>query len=109
MGPDRIEEDFKAKILQIDLSISRLLDALAEGNELTIQHLNAKIADLEVKKRALDAEYQKYRMSRSTVDDVVRLSEVLEHWDTMTLEEKKFAARIMVDHITIYNDRIDIE
>lgn len=109
MGLDRIEEDFKAKIVQIDLSISRLLDALAQGNELTIQHLNAKIADLEATKRALDAEYQKYRMSRGTVDDVVRLLEVLEHWDTMTLEEKKLAARIMVDHITIYNDRIVIE
>ncbi len=109
MGLDRVEEDYKAKIVQIDLSISRLLDALAEGNELTIQHLNAKIADLEAKKRALEVEYQKYRMSRGTVDDVVRLVEVLEHWETMTLEEKKSAVRILIDYIKIYNDDIQIK
>lgn len=107
-APDRLEAEYKTKLAQVDISIERLVNAIAEGSDVSNKYLNAKLEELEEQKRSLELEYQSHMISRVTDVENDRLADVLERWDVMTLQDKAGVAQMLIDKIVVKNESIDI-
>lgn len=103
---DYKEAEYKAKIVQCELNIDRLVNAMIDGSGVTIKYLNEKLEKLEAEKQSLELEYQKHKLDKTYENDNDdRLSTTLMAWPDMTLQEKAQIAQMLIKQIKVGNDQ----
>lgn len=104
--------ELNCKICDIDCKIDKLLDTLAAENNDTVtkRYINEKIRQLDEEKRALSDETERLRIERENkfTADVPELTDVMSHWEKLTFEEKRDVVELLINKITVYKDKVEI-
>ena len=106
--PDSKTESIKADIIRLDEEISKLLDKLANADDVVFDYINKRIKELHTKKAALEESLRNQTRKHKKID-TSPLTEPLKNWDTLSVQEKHEVAMTMIDVIYISDtDGIDI-
>jgi hypothetical protein len=107
--PDIEVEKIKAEIIKCDDEIRKLLDKLADADEVLFDYIQGRVKALHEKKSELEEKLNKKTRKRKEID-TTPLSDPLSRWETLTLEEKNTLAVTMIEVIKISDENgIDIK
>ncbi len=98
---------YKIEIIKIEEQINNLVDQLAQGGKITMVYLNNKIEELDAKKAECESEIKKRKVECAT-EDTLHIFSILEQWPSLDLEDKKYIAGKIIDHIDITADRLEV-
>lgn len=96
----------KSRIEQIDKEISALLDKIADANDTVMKYINQRVSELDEEKKTLYAECE--RISASERKDVGQLTNYMENWDEITMQDKLTVVDSLISKIVASEDNIDI-
>lgn len=99
--PDIVGENNKKQIeeiIEIDKKIDRLVNSIAESDDVLIPLINKKVEELTTRKNELIAETRKEKTVVEPID-----------FSKLTFDEKRLVAREFINKISLRNDDIDIE
>ncbi len=96
------------RIEEINLGIQKLIDLVLESSDMTIQHLNVKIADLETERRELESVVSRLAESRSEVL-AKDISDIQSGWGNLGISQKNSIASLLISRISLFSDEIEIE
>jgi len=106
--PDSKTESIKADIIRLDEEISKLLDKLANADDVVFDYINKRIKELHTKKAALEESMRNQTRKHKKID-TSPLTEPLKNWDSLSVHERHEVAMTMIDVIYISDtDGIDI-
>lgn len=105
----REENLCRIEIEKIDKKIDALLESVADGNELTAQYINKKIAELDSIKAEFVNKLNELNNNKVHNSKIVEVSSLSEKWDELDIEEKKTVARYFIKSIEFRNDEINIK
>lgn len=105
---DALEKRRKVQIAKVEQQIQNLLDGLAEAKGITVQYLNERINALEGERRSLLQEQQQAKAANMGEENMRQLGDVLTLWEQMNLEQKRETAKLLIERIQIYNDKVKI-
>ncbi len=108
MDEDREDKRLKLEIAKVDQKINNLITALSEGTGATMKYLNEKIAALEEEKKQLAMQRQANQSGKATENELRQFGDILILWDDMDMEQKRQVAKLLIEQISVYNDRIQI-
>ena len=95
-------------IAKVEQQIQNLLDGLAEAKGITVQYLNERINALEGERRSLLQEQQQAKAANMGEENMRQLGDVPALWEQMNLEQKRETAKLLIERIQIYNDKVKI-
>lgn len=101
--------EIKLKILDIDNKIENLLNALEEGNGVTVQYINERIAKLENTKNLLMEESKKIVIVNNAKKSTEEILKNIDNWNELDFDTKKQVSRLFIDKILLKDDEIKIE
>ena len=96
------------QIAKVEQQIQNLLDGLAEAKGITVQYLNERINALEGERRSLLQEQQQAKAANMGEENMRQLGDVPALWEQMNLEQKRETAKLLIERIQIYNDKVKI-
>uniref|UniRef100_UPI0026EB4557 zinc ribbon domain-containing protein n=1 Tax=Ruminococcus flavefaciens TaxID=1265 RepID=UPI0026EB4557 len=102
--PSTEEDRLKAEILKIDSETAKLMEKLADADEVLFGYIQDRIKVLHSNK----TEYEKSLMLMERKIKKVNtkpLIEPLNRWDELTVEEKNQLAMLMIDKIFLSNEK----
>ena len=105
---DIIDKKLKIEIAKIDSQINNLVDAVANGSEITNSYLNEKISKLSGTKNELVKERQKYLLSKTPEQSKRQFEDILTMWDDMSLEQKHDVACMLISEVKVLADETQI-
>ncbi len=107
-APDRDTENIKAEIMRIDDEIKKLMDKLADADNVLFSYINDRVNRLHSKKTGLEGKLQAKNRKHKKID-TNPLEEPMSRWDELSVDEKHDIAVIMIDVIYISDENgIDI-
>ena len=107
--PDTETEAIKADIARSDNEIRKLMDRLAEADEILFDYIQKRIKELHSRKSELEDKLNTRERRRKAID-TSPLSEPLARWSELTTEEKHEVAVTMIDSIRISDETgVDIQ
>ncbi len=104
-----IENIYKIEIGKIEDKIDNLINALADGNELTSKYINDKIKELDKEKLDYINKINELKLSAINPTKIVEVSTLANKWGELDIEEKKTIAKFFIRKILFYDDRVEIE
>ena len=106
--PDTKTENIKSEIAYIENEIRKLMDKLAEADEVLFDYINQRIKELHTKKTELNNKLSlKFRKHKQI--DTKPLTGPMSHWEELSLEEKHQLAVTIIDVIYVSDEKgIDI-
>ena len=102
------ENQLKIELIKIEDEINSLMDKLSNANETLFQYINNRIVQLDQNKKEIEKQIAENREQRIDISNPELLQRALTDWENFSFEEKKYIARLFIDKIIIYNDKIDI-
>ena len=102
------ENQLKIELIKIEEEINSLMDKLSNANETLFQYINNRIVQLDQNKKEIEKQIAENREQRIDISNPELLQRALTDWENFSFEEKKYIARLFIDKIIIYNDKIDI-
>jgi DNA invertase Pin-like site-specific DNA recombinase len=106
--PDTETEKIKADIIRCEDEIRKLLDKLADADEVLFDYIQGRVKILHEKKSNLNEKLNRKTRKRKEID-TAPLSEPLSRWNALTLGEKNALAKTMIEVITISDENgVDI-
>ncbi|WP_242855973.1 hypothetical protein [Ruminiclostridium josui] len=101
--------DLKIQLAEVEENIKKLVDSLLILNETAGNYVNEKITELDNKKKQLQNKINKLSIdnSQSKINGE-DLSEYLKNWDNYGLEQKKGAAKALIEKVVITDEEIEI-
>jgi DNA invertase Pin-like site-specific DNA recombinase len=106
---DAIEKQFKMDIARIELQIENLIQALADGNTVTMSYINSKIVELEVQKTEVVKKQQRHQLSKASELQLKQFGDILIMWAEMTVEQKHDVGKMLIDTVRVFEGNIQIE
>lgn len=107
--PDTETEAIKADIARSDNEIRKLMDKLAEADEVLFDYIQKRIKELHGRKSDLEDRLNTRERRRKTID-ASPLSEPLNRWDKLSIDEKHEVAVTMIDVIKVSDETgVDIQ
>ena len=95
-----------ARIEQMDQEISTLLDRIADANSTVMSYINSRVAALDKEKKQLHAEL--LRLSESDAGSLKQISDYMERWDEISLEDKMTVVDCVIESIHASKEKIKI-
>lgn len=95
-----------ARIEQMDQEISTLLDRIADANSTVMSYINSRVAALDKEKKQLHAEL--LRLSESGSGSLKQISDYMERWDEISLEDKMTVVDCVIESIHASKEKIKI-
>lgn len=106
---NRVLNDYKVKIAQIEQQIENLISQLADGDLVSMKYIKPKIEQLDEQKSTLIKEMQEQQIVSSTDDETKQLIDALDEWETLQIEGKKLLASKFIKTIKFNEENITIE
>ena len=103
------ENSYKIEIAKIEDRINNLINALADGNELTSKYINDKIRELDQEKLNYINKINELKLNAVNPTKIVEVSALADKWDELDIEEKKTIAKFFINKISFYDDNVEIE
>ncbi len=106
--PDLETENLYADIFRIDDEIRKLMDRIANADDVLFDYIQSRIKELHTKKSELESKLRTRARKHKTID-TSPLSDPLNKWHELSVFEKRDVAATMIDVIYITDeDGIDI-
>ena len=102
--PDAETESLKADILRIDDEIHKLMDKLADADEILFDYIQQRVKVLHEQKSGLERKLQTKTRKRKAID-TTPLEEPMSRWDSLTMQEKHDLAVSMIEVIYISDEK----
>ncbi|MCM1059835.1 MAG: recombinase family protein [Eubacterium sp.] len=107
--PSAEVEKINAELAACDEEIRDLMDKLPKADNVLFDYIQNRIAELHEKKTALEKKLNQRQRKQKEID-TKPLSEPLEKWDSLTLEEKREVAATMIEVVRVSDENgIEIE
>ena len=107
--PDTETEIIKSEIVRIESEIRKLMDKLADADDVLFDYIQKRIKELHSKKSELEDKINTRERRKKTID-TSPLSEPLSRWNELTIHEKHEVAVTMIDVIYVSDDMgVDIQ
>ncbi len=97
-------ENIKAEIIQIDDEIRKIMDKLADADEVLFGYIQDRIKMLHTKKSELDEQLRAKARKHKEID-TTPLADPLARWDSLTVEEKHALAITMIDVVYVSDEK----
>jgi site-specific DNA recombinase len=102
--PDKKQfETLKHNLELINAKIPKLVNALAESNEISAGYINQKIAELDNQKNKISEDIKNMLERKSSID-IPDSS-----FSSLSFEQKKALAKLLIKKVSITSDNVDIE
>lgn len=106
---DTETENLKSEIIRADTEIRQLMDKLADADKVLFDYIQKRITELHNKKSELENKLNTRERKNKTVD-VQPLSEPLQRWGELSVDEKHEVAVTMIDAIYVSDETgVDIK
>ena len=93
----------KQQLYKIDMKIERLMDSLADANDVSMKYINQRIAELDDQRQSLLHEVSEKSVSANGVE----LPD-MEAWDNLDLKVKREIVGSFVERVNVFNDKIEV-
>lgn len=101
--PDSEIENIKSEIIRTDNEIRKLMDKLADADEVLFDYIQKRVKEFHSKKSELEDKLNT-RERRKKMIDTSPLSEPLNRWNELTINEKHEVAVTMIDVINVSDE-----
>ncbi len=101
--PDSESENIKAEIIRIEDEICKLMDKLADADNVLFEYIQQRVNTLHDKKSELETKLQVKARKYKEID-AAPLTDPMIHWDSLTVEEKHALAATVIDVIYISDE-----
>ena len=101
--PDAEAETVKAEIIRLDDEIRKLMEKLADADEVLFGYIRERVKVLHSKKSSLEEKLRAKVRKRKNVD-TAPLTDPVARWDTLTVDEKHALAVTMIDVVYISDE-----
>lgn len=99
----------KMQLAHINEQINRLLEQLANGDEIVTKYIKEKITELDEKKKALEnTKLQKEHHFNARAQYSARLIEMIDLWDSLEIADKKTIVREFIEKVIVTDEKIEI-
>ncbi len=106
--PDSKTESIKADIIRLDEEIHKLMDKLADADDVLFDYINKRVKELHNKKAKFEESLRNQARKHKKID-TSPLTEPLKNWDDLSTREKHDVAMTMIDVIYLSDETgIDI-
>ena len=106
--PDAESESIRAEIIRHDNEIRKLMDRLAEADDVLFGYIQKRVNALHEKKSELEEKLRMRARNHKSID-TAPLTDPMSRWDDLSVEEKHNLAAIMIDVVYVSDeDGIDI-
>jgi DNA invertase Pin-like site-specific DNA recombinase len=106
--PDIESETINVEIIRLDNEIRKLLDKLADADAVLFNYIQDRVKTLHAKKSDLEEKLRTKARKYKEID-TTPLSDPMNRWDSLSLEEKHALAVTMIDVVYVSDEKgIDI-
>jgi DNA repair exonuclease SbcCD ATPase subunit len=98
--PDSDAENAKAEIIRTDDEIRKLMDRLADADNVLFDYIQDRITTLHNKKSELE-EKLRSKLRKHKEIDTTPLTDPMNRWETLSVEEKRILAGLMIDVVKV--------
>ena len=98
----------KVRIAEIDKEIDSLVAKVSDANESLMNYINQRIESLDNEKRSLQEKLVE-KNSNKISTKLDKITDYVDKWDDLNLEDKQRIADILIDRIEIDEDVIEIK
>ena len=102
-APDAEMESLKAEILKYDDDIHKLMDKLADADEILFAYIQKRVKEYHKAKSKLENKLQTKCRKHKAID-TKPLKEPLKNWDSLTIEAKHEVAVMMIDAVYVSDE-----
>ena len=96
----------KNRIDSIDKEIASLIDRIKDANEIVMDYINKRVAELDTEKCELYSQISCINHTpKSNVDE---LSNYMEHWDELSVSDKITVVDCLIERISASKEKIEI-
>lgn len=99
----------KLKIIEIDEKISNLINQLEEASAITAKYINERLEKLDAEKNELGQKLNSDLDNKIKNKKIMDLVNTFESWDILNFEDKKSAAKTLINKIYLDEGKIDID
>jgi DNA repair exonuclease SbcCD ATPase subunit len=99
----------KVELAHVETEIEKLLDTLTGANDILISYANAKISELDARKRSLAKQLADLAADEVSSDEMIRISGLLDDWDNVDTDAKRTVVNALIERISATNEKMDIE
>jgi hypothetical protein len=82
---------------------------VAGANDILISYANAKISELDARKRSLVKQLADLAADEVSSDEMIRISGLLDDWDNVDTDAKRTVVNALIERISATNEKMDIE
>ena len=101
--PDNETEKLKADIARMDGEIHKLMDKLADADEVLFDYIQKRVKELHARKSETEDKLNTRERKKKAID-TSPLAEPLAHWDELTVDEKHDVAVKIIDNIKVSDE-----
>ena len=101
--PDTETEKLKADIARMDGEIHKLMDKLADADEVLFDYIQKRVKELHARKSETEDKLNTRERKKKAID-TSPLAEPLAHWDELTVDEKHDVAVTIIDNIRVSDE-----
>lgn len=101
--PDTESESIRAEIFRLDNEIRKLMDKLADADKVLFEYIQEHVKKLHTEKSALEDKLRIKERKHKTID-TTPLSDPMNRWDSLTVEEKHSLAATMINVIYVSDE-----
>lgn len=101
--PDMESEGIKADIIRTDDEIRKLMDKLADADEVLFGYIQDRVKTLHLKKADLEEKLRSKARKHKEID-TTPLADPMSRWDTLTVDEKHALAVTMIDVVYVSDE-----
>jgi DNA invertase Pin-like site-specific DNA recombinase len=102
--PDSDAENAKSEIIRTDDEIRKLMDRLADADNVLFDYIQDRITTLHGKKTELEGKLRS-KLRKHKEIDTTPLTDPMNRWETLTVEEKRTLAGLMIDIVKVSDEK----
>ena len=107
--PDAEAESIRAEIIRLDDEIRKLMDKLADADNVLFGYIQDRVNVLHSKKSELE-EKLRAKVRKHKEINTAPLADPMSRWDTLTVDEKHALAVTMIDVVYVSDEYgVDIQ
>ena len=101
--PDTEAESIKTEIIRADEEIRKLMDRLADADDVLFGYIQDRVKQIHSKKSNLE-EKLRSKIRKHKEIDTAPLADPMARWDSLTVEEKHALAVTMIDVVYVSDE-----
>ena len=98
----------RVRMEEIGISIQKLIDLAVTSGDITSRYLDERLSELERERGRLEKELAALNDKRNE-KPIRGIADIEAEWEGLELSQKNVIAALIIDHICLYKDGIEIE